>query len=127
MLYLYCLVWLRSISHLATLRSQIQDNNKFCQKLLLYLEHVIKCSTYQNPHPKILHLACLDTNDSITTSQFVDLLRSDSKNVAYKVQIHSSLYNPICYKYSTYNSKLCRFDFLWPLLLRSQIDSNRTI
>lgn len=48
MLYLHCLVWLKNISYLAILQSQIQSNIKFCQKLFLFLKHIIKCSTCKN-------------------------------------------------------------------------------
>lgn len=46
-LYMHCLVWLRDISHPAMLCFQIQNNNIFCQKLLLFLEHIINCFTCQ--------------------------------------------------------------------------------
>lgn len=42
MLHLYHLVWLKSILHLATLQMQTWSNNEFCQKLLLFLKHIIK-------------------------------------------------------------------------------------
>ncbi len=50
MLQLHCLVWLKGVSHLATLRTQLQSNDEFRQKLLSFLEHIIKCSASQNPH-----------------------------------------------------------------------------
>ncbi len=50
MLHLYCLVWLKGVLHLATLQTQLQSNDEFRQKLLLFLEHIIKCSACQNPH-----------------------------------------------------------------------------
>lgn len=37
MLYHHYLVWLKNVLYLATLRSQIQNNVKFYQKLLLFL------------------------------------------------------------------------------------------
>ncbi len=43
-LHLYCLVWLKSMLHLATLQTQLQNNDEFRQKLLLFLEYIIKCS-----------------------------------------------------------------------------------
>ncbi len=49
-LHLHCLVWLRGVSHLATLRSQIQSNVEFRQRLFSFLEHIIKCSASENPH-----------------------------------------------------------------------------
>lgn len=126
-LHLHCLFWLKGVSHLPTLRSQIQDNKEFRQKLFLFLEHVIKCSASQDPQPETLHHACPNANNSMTTSQFADLLRSDSEAVPRKVQMHSPLHNPTCYKYTTRDSKVCRFDFLRPILLRLQIDSNGTV
>ncbi len=49
-LHLHCLVWLKGVSHLAMLRTQLQNNDKFRQKLLSFLEYIIKCSASQNPH-----------------------------------------------------------------------------
>ncbi len=111
MLHLYCLVWLRGVSHLATLRSQIQSNVEFRQRLLLFLEHLIKCSAFENPHTQTLDQVGPDANDPMTTPQFADLLRSDSEAVAQKVQMHSPSHNPTCYKYNTRDSRVCRFDF----------------
>ncbi len=42
-LHLHYLVWLKSVSHLATLRTRLQSNNEFCQKLLSFLKHIINC------------------------------------------------------------------------------------
>lgn len=84
-LYLHYLVWLIGASYLVISCFQIQDNNKFRQKLLLFLEHTIKYLAYSDLYPEILYHACFDINDSITTSQFVYLFRSDSKTVIYKV------------------------------------------
>ncbi len=80
-LHLHYLVWLKGVSHLATLRTQLQSNNEFRQKLLSFLEHIIKCSASQNPHLKTLDQACPNANDLITIPEFADLLRSDSEAV----------------------------------------------
>ena len=53
-LYLHYLVWLKSVSHLAILQSQIQKNVKFSQKLFLFLEHIIKCSACEDLYTEIL-------------------------------------------------------------------------
>ncbi len=111
MFHLHCLVWLKDISHLVTLQTQLQSNDEFCQKLLSFLEHIIKCSASQNPHLQTLDQACPNANDPITILEFADLLRSDSEAVTRKVQIHSLFHNPTCYKYNTYKSKVYRFDF----------------
>ncbi len=50
MLHLHCLMWLKGVLHLAILQTQLQSNDKFCQNLFLFLKHIIKCSTSQNPH-----------------------------------------------------------------------------
>ncbi len=50
MLHLHCLVWLKGVSHLAILRTQLQSNDEFCQKLLSFLKQIIKCPASQNPH-----------------------------------------------------------------------------
>lgn len=42
--YLYCLVWLKETSHLSILRPKIWENKKFCIRLLVFLEHIIKYS-----------------------------------------------------------------------------------
>ncbi len=60
------------MSHLATLQTQLQNNNEFCQKLLLFLEHIIKCSASQNSHFQTLDQDCPNTNDPIITSEFVN-------------------------------------------------------
>ncbi len=127
MLRLHYLVWLKGVSHLATLRTQLQSNDEFLQKLLSFLEHIIKCSASQNPHLQTLDQACPNANDLITTPEFADLLRLDSEAVAQKVQMHSPSHNPTCYKYNTRESKVCRFDFPLSSLPNSQIDINRTI
>lgn len=81
--------------YLATLQMQFQSNNQFCQKLLSFLEYIILYLTSQNSHLQILDQACPNTNDPIITiTQFVDLLRSDSKVVMQKIQIHLTFYNP---------------------------------
>ncbi len=79
--HLYCLVWLKSVSYLAILRTQLQSNNEFCQKLLSILEHIKKCSASQNPHLQILGQACPNANDIITIPEFANLLRLDSEAV----------------------------------------------
>ena len=48
------------------LHSQIQNNNEFYQKLLLFFEHIIKYFAYQNLYLELLNLVYLDVNDSIT-------------------------------------------------------------
>lgn len=63
MLYLHCLVWLKSISHLATLQSQIQNNVEFYQWLLLFLEYIIKYLAFENPHTQNLDKISFDVND----------------------------------------------------------------
>ena len=97
--------------HLATLRMQIWSNNKFCQKLLSFLKHIIKCSASENPQLQTMNQVCPNANAPIITPQFADLLRSDSKAVTQKVQMHLLFQNPTCYKYNTRKSKVYKFDF----------------
>ena len=125
--HLYCFVWLKGASYLATLRSQVQDNHEFCQKLLSFFKHVIKCFVCSDCYSEILHHICFDANNSMSKSQFAILLKYDSKFVACKVQIYFLSYNPTCYKYNIRKSKVCRFDFPQPIVLELQIDFNRTI
>ena len=84
-LHLHCFVWLKGVLHFVILQTQLQSNNKFREKLLLFLEHIIKCSASQNLHLQTLDQACPNANDPITTQQFIDLLRSNSEAVAQKV------------------------------------------
>lgn len=126
-LHLHWFIWLKKALHLVTLLSQIQDNHNFRQKLLVFLEHVINCSVCPDLHPETLHHTCPNANKPITRPPFASLLKSDSKFVARKVQMHSPSHNPTCYKYNTRKSKVCRFYFPRPTLLTSQIDLNRTI
>lgn len=84
-LHLHCFIWLNGVLHLVTLQTQILSDDKFCHKLLLFLEYIIKCLASENPHPEILDQTCPNVNDLINTSQFADLLRSDSEVVAQKV------------------------------------------
>lgn len=81
MLHLYCLVLLKDILHLPTLQTQIQSNDKFCQKLLSFLERIIKCSGSQNLHLQTLDQACSNANNAIITLQFANLLRSNSEAI----------------------------------------------
>ncbi len=94
MLHLHYLEWLRGVLHLVTLRSQIQSNVEFRQRLLSFLEHIIKCSTSENPHTQTLDHVGPDANDPMTTPQFADLLRSDSEAIVRKVQMHLPSHNP---------------------------------
>lgn len=48
-LHLHCLIWWKSVLHLVTLCSQIQNNYEFNQKLFLFLEYVIKYSISRSP------------------------------------------------------------------------------
>ena len=93
----------------------------------MFLEHIIKCSAYEDPHTETLDRVCPNANDSITTSQFADLLRADSKAVVQKVEMHLPYHNPTCYKYNTRKSKVYRFDFPRPTMPNLEIDSNGTI
>ncbi len=97
--------------HLATLQMQLQSNDEFRQKLLSFLEYIIKYSASQNPHFQTLDQACPNANDSITTSEFANLLGSDSEAVVQKVQMHLPSHNPTYYKYNMRKSKVCSFDF----------------
>lgn len=115
MLHLYCLFWLRKVTYLATIRFQIQDNHEFLQKLLAFLEHVIKYSISSYPHPKTLHQICPDANSPMTASKCATLFKEDSKSVARKVQMHSPSHNPTCFKYNTCKTRVCRFDFPRPI------------
>lgn len=124
MLHLHYLVCLKDILYLAMLQTKIQSNNKFRYKLFLFLEYIINYLANENHHLQILDQACLNANDSITISQFANLFRSDSEAVMQKVQIHSPFYNPTCYKYITYKSKVYKFDFPRLLLPNSEIDIN---
>ncbi len=127
MLHLHYLVWLKGISYLATLQSQIQSNVEFRQQLLSFSEYIIKFSASENLHIQTLDQVCPDNNESMTMPQFADLLKSDGETVAWKVQMHSPSHNPMYYKYNTYDSKVCRFDFPWPILVKSEIDMNSII
>lgn len=68
MLHLYCLMWLKGVSHLATLQSLIQSNVKFRQPFLLFLEYIIKYSASKNPYTQTLYRIDPDANNIITTS-----------------------------------------------------------
>ncbi len=109
MLHLHCLMWLKGVLHLAILRTQLQSNNEFCQKLLSFLEYIIKYLASQNPHFQTLDQACLNANDPITIPEFA--LRSDSKAIMQKVQMHLPSHNPTYYKYNICKLQVCRFDF----------------
>ncbi len=115
------------MSHLAMLQTQLQSNTEFRQKLLSFLEHIIKCSASQNLHLQTLDQACPNANDPITTPEFTDLLRLDSEVVARKVQMHLPSQNSTYYKYNTRKSKVCKFDFPRPSLPNSEININGTI
>ena len=65
--HLHYLLWLKNILYLARLRTQIQSNDKFCQKLLSFLEHIIKCSTSVNSYLQTLDQAYSNANDPMTT------------------------------------------------------------
>lgn len=67
-LHLNRLMWLTGISYLTTLQSQIQSNVQFCQKLLLFLEHIIKYSAFENLHTQTLDQISPVANDPITMS-----------------------------------------------------------
>ena len=127
MLHLHCLVWLKGASHLPTLRAKIQGNEDFRVRLLAFLEHIIKCSANDDAPSDALHHACPDAREANTTEDFTAQLKEDSEAVAKKVQMHSPMHNPTCYKYNTSQSKVCRFDFPRPKVLASYIDHNGSI
>ena len=127
MLHFHYLIRLKNVLHLGTLQSQIQNNVEFSQKLLLFLEHIIKCLACKDPHTETLDRGRPNANNSITTLKFADLLKANSKAVVQKVQMHLLFDKPTYYKYNIYKSKVCRFDFLRPIIPNSEIDSNRTI
>ncbi len=126
-LYLHCLVWLKGMLDLATLQTQLQSNNEFRQKLLLFLKYIIKYSASQNLHFQILDQSCLNTNNLLTIPQFANLMRSDSEAIAHKFQMYLLSHKPIYYKYNIHKSKVGSFDFLQLSLSNSMIDINRTI
>lgn len=110
-LHLYCLLWLKSVLHLAMLQMQIQSNDEFFQKFLLFSEHIIKYSAGENIYLQTLNQDFSNIYNLIIIPQFTDLLRIESKTVMQKVQIYLLSYNPACYKYNTCKLKKCRFDF----------------
>lgn len=67
MLYFYCLILLKGILYLAILQSQIQNNIEFGQKLLLFLEYIIKCLACEGPH--------IETLDKFILMSMILLLR----------------------------------------------------
>lgn len=52
--------------YLAILKTQIQSNNKFCQKLLLYLKYIIKYSSSEKLYIHTLDQACPNANALMT-------------------------------------------------------------
>ena len=127
MLHPFYLVWLKGVSYLAILQSQIHNNIKFSQKLLLFLQHIIKCWDCKNLYTEILDQACSNANDPIATSQFANLLRVDNKAIVQKVKMYLFFHNLTCYKYNICKSKVYKFDFLQLTFLNSEIDLNKTI
>ena len=96
-------------------------------RLLVFLEHIIKCSAKNDVPFDVLYHACLNAYRANTTEDFTAQLKKDSKAIAKKVQMHSPMHNPTCYKYNTSQSKVYRFDFSRPKILASHIDHNRLI
>lgn len=74
-----------------------------------YLEHIIKCSinTAVSLESNILYHACPEILLLNHNEIFFSQLYRNSNFVAQKVQMHSLLHNPTCYKYGTRNSKIC--------------------
>lgn len=85
MFYLYYLVWLKKASYLPTLRAKIQDIKDFRMRLLLFLEHIIKCFVNNNLPSDALHHACPDICEANITKNFMAQFKEDSKAVAKKI------------------------------------------
>lgn len=112
MLYLYYLVLLTSVKHLSTLWTRIQNNSLFCEKLIYYLEHIIKCDTREAFFPNFLYEMFLDTREPMSTPEFMDLFQAYNEVIVRKVQMHFPSHNLICYKYNKDYERVYRFDFL---------------
>lgn len=115
MLHLHYLVWLKEVTPLVTIRSQIQDNHEFFQRLFAIFDHIIKYSASLNPHLETIYQICSNVNNSLNAPEFTTLLKKNSKSVVYKVQMHPLSHKSICFKYNTRKIRVCRFDFPWPI------------
>ena len=93
-------------------------------RLLAFLKQIIKCSANNNALFNILHHVCPDAYEPNTIKNFTAQLKKDSKAGAKKVQMHSPTHNPICFKYNTSQSNVCKFDFPKPMILASHINHN---
>ena len=66
---------LKKVLYLVILYFQIQDNNKFYQKLYLFFKYIIKYFTCLNLYLKILYHIYLKTKNLIIISKFEILFK----------------------------------------------------
>ena len=113
--------------HLLTLHVKIRENKEFYMRLLAFIKYIIKCSAKNDVPSNILHYTCFNEYKTNITKDFMAHFKENSKAIVKKVQMHSPMYNPTCYRYNINQSKVCKFDFLRPKILAPHIDYNRLI
>lgn len=89
--------------------------------------YIIKYLASENPQTQTLDQVDPDANDPMIISEFAKLLKSDSKAITQKFQMHLLSHYPIYYEYNIYNSRVHRFNFPRPILANSKINSNDII
>lgn len=116
MLHLHCLIWLKGIFHLATLRQRLLSDPEYSHRIAQYLDHIIRCSIISDKTHTTCNLqapsAFLDKLDT----ELAEKLAADSNAVASKCQMHSTSHNATCFKYGAAATGKCRFNFPRPFV-----------
>lgn len=123
MLYLHTLVWVRGNLGFSKLYDRILANSYFADRMVTFLESVIKYS---------LHLCPQETDLTISPSptglqsdrEFMQNLFYDSNSVTRSKQLYSTYYTATCFKYrhSGLENNSYRFSMPRDLLESSQVD-----
>lgn len=110
-LYLYCLVWLCSIYHLAKLYDWLQSNLIFVAKIVRFIDNIVYYLIADITLSEDIKFEAPSANLDKTDKNFALKFYKDNNTVVSKIQIHSPLYNTICLKYRAIVTKNYCFDF----------------
>lgn len=83
-LYLHYFVWLKEASHLLILCKKIQENIKFCMKLLAFLEYIIKCYLKNDVFSNALYHTYPDARETNITKNFIAQFKKNNKAIPKK-------------------------------------------
>jgi hypothetical protein len=125
MLHLHTLVWIRGNLGFSKLRDRILANSHFADRMITFLESVIKHSLHPCPQETDSIMPPSPTGPQ-SDREFMQNLLHDSNSVARSKQLHSTRHTATCFKYrhSGLANNTCRFGMPRDLLESSQVDEH---